>query len=343
LAFALLGTSASADPMSCAMDGYKSQPGLTALQAKDALTIQWAGDRNQELRMRFALVNGAPTIQELAVRRAAGAWGVVAANATPDYRVTTGLRRMSNQQMAPLQGLGVQLTDQIVDLYRWDPFWDAPLDMSAPNGRGGNPPPARGVANQPGLPRAADEVARVTAAYAVTSCAVKTDGARLVISFPGVTLGVFSGALQYTIFKGTNLVQQDVLATTSTPWVAYKYHSGLKGLSISNGSRVAWRDISNTWQEYRFGGARNDDEVPLKAANRLVVAEAGGAGSIAVFPPPHNFFWAREIAITLATTGIARTATPPSRWGCVKPSMKTSRRTRPTSLSTARGQAHSSA
>ena len=29
------------------------------------------------------------------------------------------------------------------------------------------------------------------------------------------------------------------------------------------------------------------------------MAERGAAGSIAAFPPPHNFFWAREIAINL--------------------------------------------
>ncbi|MFN7981955.1 MAG: hypothetical protein U0Q11_08870 [Vicinamibacterales bacterium] len=140
---------------------------------------------------------------------------------------------------------------------------------------------------------------RTAATYAVTSCTVKTDGGRMVVSFPGVTLGVFSGTLQYTIFKGTNLIQQEVVASTNAPWVAYKYHTGLRGLSTGNGARVVWRDIANTWQEYRFGGARNDDEVPLKAAQRLVVAESGKAGAIAVFPPPHNFFWAREIAINL--------------------------------------------
>lgn len=294
-----MASAASADPMSCALDSYKAQPGLSITQGSDALTVLWSGERNQDLRLRWVLANGTPTIQELAVRRAGGAWGVVASNVTADYRVTTGLRRMSTQQIAPLRGLGVELTNEIVDKYRWDPFWDAPLDMSPPNGRGGNPPPAQGVANQPGLPRKAEEVLRVSASYAVTSCSVKTEGQRAIIAFPGVKLGVFSGTLQYTIFKGTSLIQQDVLATTTTPWVAYKYHTGLKGLSVARDARVVWRDISNTWQEYRFGGAKNDDEVPLKAANRLVVAEAGHAGSIAVFPPPHNFFWAREIAINL--------------------------------------------
>jgi len=298
LAVAWVPAFAHADPLSCSLDGYKAQPGLTASQASDVLTLQWTGDRNQELRVQFALANGTPTIKELAVRKARGTWGVVATNAVSDYRVVSGLRRMSNQQMQPLRGLGVELTSEIVDTYRWDPFWDAPLDLSEPSGRGGNPPPDAGVANQPGLPRKADEITRASAAYRVTSCSVKTDGARAIVTFPGVTLGVFSGSLHYTFFKGTNLIEQDVLATTSRPWVAFKYHTGLRGLTTAN-ARVAWRDIANTWQEYRFGGAKNDDEVPLKASQRIVVAEAGAAGSIAIFPPPHNFFWAREIAINL--------------------------------------------
>ena len=110
LAIVLAPAVARADPMSCSLDGYRAQPGLAASQANDVLTIQWAGDRNQELRLRFALVSGTPTIQELAIRKARGTWGVVAANVVPDYRVMSGLRRMSNQQMQPLRGLGVELT-----------------------------------------------------------------------------------------------------------------------------------------------------------------------------------------------------------------------------------------
>ncbi len=211
LTLTLLASAAHADPMSCALDSVKAQPGLTVSQAGDVLTVQWDGDRNQQLRMQFALRQGTPTIHELAVRRAGGTggWGVVAADAIPEYRITSGLRRMSNQQMAPLRGLGVELTNEIVDLYRWDPFWDAPLDVGAAANRSSNPPPAQGIANQPGLPRKSDEVTRASAVYAVTACTVKTDGSRVLVSFPGVRLGVFSGELQYTIFKGSNLIQQD--------------------------------------------------------------------------------------------------------------------------------------
>src|SRR4029079_15452321 len=45
---------------------------------------------------------------------------------------------------------------------------------------------------------------------------------------------------------------------------------------------------------YQFGGPKNETMVPLKARFRMLVAEGRG-GSIATFPPPHKFFWAREM------------------------------------------------
>src|SRR6185369_793983 len=58
-------------------------------------------------------------------------------------------------------------------------------------------------------------------------------------------------------------------------------------------SRVSWRDLGSKWQSYKFGGSVTPNEIVVKAANRLIVA-AGTSGSIAAFPPPHNFYWARE-------------------------------------------------
>jgi len=51
-------------------------------------------------------------------------------------------------------------------------------------------------------------------------------------------------------------------------------------------------------QIYEFGGAVNRDPVALRARNRLVVLQANG-GSIGIFPPPHKFFFAREIELNL--------------------------------------------
>ena len=287
----------AADPMNCSLAGYSPQPGLTASAAGDALTLVWEAERGSDVRLRLANERGAPVVEEVAVRNRGGAWATVIAHARPEFRIVTGLRRMSNQQLAPLRELGTSITPEIVDAKKWDAFWDAPLDLS-PAGRGGNPPPAEGIANQPGLPRRTEEIRRASAVYRTSSCEVKRNGSRIEVSFPGLELGVFRGALQFTVYKGTALVRMETVASTKEPGVAYKYDAGLSGLAIDDRSRIVWRDLSNLTQEYRLGGRENEAAVPLRASNRLVAAE-GRSGSVAAFPPPHTFFWTREVETNL--------------------------------------------
>jgi hypothetical protein len=293
----LSAASGSADPLNCALDGYKSQPGLAAAVQADVLTLTWQAERGREARIRLTNDDGTPTIQDLAARSGGGPWSTVVARAVPEFRVVTGLRRMSNQQIAPLRALGVDITQEIVDARKWDAFWDAPLDLSPP-GKGGNPPPPGGIAHQPGLPRRPDEIRRASAVFRVTRCEVKTDGGRIEVSFPGVELGVFRGALQFTVYKGTSLLRVEMIAGTNEPSVAYKYDAGLRGIAVADGSRLVWRDLANLPQEYRFGGRENENAVPLKASNRVIAVE-GRSGSLAAFPPPHTFFWTREVETNL--------------------------------------------
>ena len=301
LAAAVLGVAAtaSADPLTCSLTGYTAAPGLTAAVADNTLTLTWDGDKTQEVRMRLGVEQGAPMLRELAAHRKGSPWSVLAANVSPEFKVVAGFRRMSNQQMQPLNELKVPITDAIINEKKWDAFWDAPLFLGPPPARAGNPPPTAGIANQPGLPRKADEISRASASWHLSGCAVKTNGARIEVTFAGVTLGPFEGGLRFTVYKGTNLFKQEVVAKTTQPSVAYKYDAGLKGMPIQAGARATWRDIANTWQQYQFGGAQNTDSVPVRAANRVILAEQGKTGSIAAFPPPHIFFWAREEATNL--------------------------------------------
>jgi len=297
---ALLVSAASfADPLTCNLSEYKGSSGLSAAVANDTLALTWDGDKEQELRLRFGVTAGTPTIRDLAVRRKGAQWATLLSNVTPDYRVATGLRRATDQQIKPLRDLKVAITPEAIDSIKWDAFWDAPLNVPGDSAaHGGSTPPIAGVANQPGLPRKPEEVRRAAATYKVQACSVKTNGGRIEVTFPGVELGVFAGRLEYTIYKGTNLIKQSVVAKTEERSVAYKYEAGLKDVKIQPTSRVVWRSVANDWVDYRLGGAKNDNVVPLKAANRLVVVEGQG-GSIAAFPPPHRFFTARELEYNL--------------------------------------------
>jgi hypothetical protein len=289
----LTAAMALADPLACDMSAWKAQPGLSAAMADGVLSVTWDGAANQEVRMRFAVEGGAPVIREIAVRKKGGQWATLGNNLSPVFDIVSGKRRMSQQQMEPLESMGVKITPEIVEAKKWDAFWDAPLDVPGLPADGRAP-----SANLPrDLPRSASEIHRGTAAYKITGCAVVANGARAEISFPGVDLGVFSGKLQYTVYKGTNLIRQEIMAKTDQPSVAYKYDSGLKGFAVP-GSRVAWKDLAGNWQENRLGGAKNEGQVVLKAANRYLAAE-GKNGALAVFPPPHTFFWAREVETNL--------------------------------------------
>jgi len=290
-----------AQASTCNLSGYKAAPGLTAAVAGDALAVTWDGDANQEVRLQLTINNGTPMIKDLSLRRKGGTWATVGSNLTPEYRVVSGWRRLDQEAYPELVAEFGKVDQALLDKYKWDAFWDAPLRV--PGGEiahGGATPPPAGIpgTNQPGLPRKPEEVKRATAIFKAQGCDVKTDGGRIEVSFPGVDMGIFAGRLQYTVYKGTNLIRQEVIAKTDQESVAYKYDAGLKGLTIQPASRVVWRDTSNNWQESALESAVNTNPAVTVAANRLLAIQ-NGKGSIAVFPPPHSFFWVREIPLNL--------------------------------------------
>ena len=302
LAAVLPGAAWAGDPLTCTLDRYAANGAVRATATPQALHLTWRGEGTQDIAMRLGLVAGRPVIESLTINRQ-----TIAENAAIEYRLTTGVRRMSNQQMQPLRELGVEITDEEIAKHKWDVFWDAPLDLRTPPARtpnadgpgaGGNPPPVAGVASQPGLPRNPNEISRTVASYAADGCGVTSEGARLSVTFPKMTSGLFAGDLVITVFHGTNLIKTEFVASTQAPSVAYKYDVGMTGLSLGPNARVAWRDTSHVMQDYRLKGPANQHPVALKAANRLVVAETR-AGSIAAFTPPHTYFWAREVEINV--------------------------------------------
>jgi hypothetical protein len=292
---------ASADALTCDLSGYVAYQGPTARMSGDVLAVEWVGADGERLSLRLGREDGRPVIREMALASGEGDWIPVASDVGFDLQIVEGFRRISNQQLVPLRQLGVELTPEVVDRYKWDVFWDAPLDLSeVPQGgtMSANPPPVDGVAHQPGLPRRPEEVRRGAARFTSDACNVRTDGRRLEVGFPGLELGSFTGELRLTVYEGTNLMRVEAVAATDLPSVAYKYDVGLTGLDVNEGSRVVWRDVSNQEQAYGLRGPVNSDPVVLKAANRLVVAQTNGA-AIAAFPPPHTFFWAREVEINV--------------------------------------------
>src|SRR5262245_20611540 len=258
LVWTLSGSIANAATFRCDLAQYQPAPGLVANIEMDELVVHWDGESGQKLRARFGIQDGIPVVRELAIQPSAGAWRVLARSLTPEFGVTTGIRRTNH-------GLPEE--------NRWDVFWDTPL-------------------NRPG------EIRRFAASFNADRCEVKTDGARLEISFPGLAMGIFAGRIQFTIYRGANLLRLEAIAKTDEPSVAYKYEAGLKGLSAETLPRVVWRDVNSQPQSANVSTGENVQQVILRSRNRLAIAEGDG-GSIAVFPPPHQFFFARELEVNL--------------------------------------------
>ena len=115
---------------------------------------------------------------------------------------------------------------------------------------GNSTPPPNGIpgTNQPGLPRKASEIRRATASYKADSCESEDQRQTHRGTFGGAGMGIFAGRLQYTVYKGTNLIRQEVIAKTDEQSVAYMFDAGLKGVGISR-TEAEWRDTANKWQQ----------------------------------------------------------------------------------------------
>lgn len=291
LAAVMLGVGAvlagyAAQGENCSVSGLKAPEGVRVMATGDGVALTWPGERGEQLHARFALRDGQPVVRELEARKAGGDWVELAKDVTPEFQVTTGRRRMSKTEKDILVRLGKD-TPENEEIYKWNVFWDAPLAV-----------PGYDSSHLVGPGRTADEIKRAVASYKSDSCAVTSDGDRVSVRFNGLTLGLFTGDLQFTVYKGANLLRQEAIASTQAKDVAYIYKAGLKGFALQDDTKLVWRDTSQVWQQEDFGGDVNEQPVNVRARNRVEMLEAG-AGSLAVFPPPHKFFFARENEVNL--------------------------------------------
>ncbi len=70
-----------------------------------------------------------------------------------------------------------------------------------------------------------------------TAATVRTIGDRVEVSFNGMEMGIFSGAIRYIFYPRSALIQQVAVLETNEPDVAYTYDAGLQ--MASEGDRQA--------------------------------------------------------------------------------------------------------
>src|SRR5258706_14374160 len=94
--FASFSLAAAANPeLNCDVAGYKAQDGLKAQMRSGLLEVTWQGERREQLRAVFTIRDRQPVVQELAARKEGGAWIALGGNLTPEFQITSGIRRLS--------------------------------------------------------------------------------------------------------------------------------------------------------------------------------------------------------------------------------------------------------
>ena len=139
-------------------------------------------------------------------------------------------------------------------------------------------------------------------AYAVEltkrTASVKTVGTRTVISVSDVRAATFSGTLEITVYKGSPLMNIAAVMATEVDSTAILYDAGLV-TKQPVWTNLAWSDTDNRMQTVPADVKQLNKAQGVKY--RTIIG-TNAAGSLAVFPAPHQYFYPLDEAFNLDFT-----------------------------------------
>jgi hypothetical protein len=130
------------------------------------------------------------------------------------------------------------------------------------------------------------------AALEMKSVRIQSQGRRSTVIIDGLSAGPFRGDLRFTVYPGCRLVHTEAVVSTEKDACAILYNAGLTS------PKPAWKTIAwiDTTDKLRQAPATSQDPAtPIAARYRTIIAEGDG-GSVAVFPPPHQYLYPLDFA-----------------------------------------------
>lgn len=128
--------------------------------------------------------------------------------------------------------------------------------------------------------------------------AVKTVGTRTVITISDMKTATFAGNLEITLYNGSPLFNVAAVMATEIDSTAYLYDAGLV-TTKPVWKTLAWSDTDNTMQQVT---ASLDQLNKAQAVKYRTIIGVSDKGSLAVFPPPHQYFYPLDEAYNLDFT-----------------------------------------
>jgi hypothetical protein len=130
------------------------------------------------------------------------------------------------------------------------------------------------------------------------SAAVRSVGSRTFITIDEVSAPGFTGAIEIILFNGSPLVNIAAVISTQKDSTAILYDAGLLSTNAKWKS-IAWSNVYDSIQDV---AATSKDTAVNRAVKYRTIIGATAKGSIAVFPPPHQYFYPLDEAFNLAFT-----------------------------------------
>ncbi|MFI5458154.1 MAG: hypothetical protein ACHRXM_22185 [Isosphaerales bacterium] len=132
---------------------------------------------------------------------------------------------------------------------------------------------------------------------------VSSQGHRATVTIGDVTVGPFSGELQFTVHQFSRLLHVETVIHTQEDRRAILYDTGLAFSTPVKFVRFAWMDTEG--KLHREQPAADTPDRHLAVRHRTLIAERF-VGSIACFPPPHPFFFPRDLTDNQSTVWYGR-------------------------------------
>ena len=123
-------------------------------------------------------------------------------------------------------------------------------------------------------------------------------GSRATISIDQLTIGPFSGSLDFTFYAGSPLVRIDAVVQTDKDGLAIFYDAGIVARNARLCDRLAWMDTEGRIQRSEVAEAKSAR--PVNVRHRTIIASDDDEKiSVTCFPPPHQFQFPRDYSTNL--------------------------------------------
>ncbi len=131
---------------------------------------------------------------------------------------------------------------------------------------------------------------------------VVTRGRQTTVSIAEVAIGPFTGELRLTVYSGASLVHVETVVHTTAERRAILYDAGL-AFEPSPKMQFAWVGADGSLK--RHVPAPSDADRSVAVRHRALIAELE-SGSVVCFPPPHQFFFPRDLTDNVKTVWFGR-------------------------------------